>query len=49
MAELKCPEEILKKVIHSLACGKLRILKKTPAEGNVIRNTDSFAFNDAFT
>lgn len=49
LAELKCPEEILKKLIHSLACGKLRILKKIPAEGNAIRNTDSFTFNDAFT
>ena len=47
--ELKCPEEILKKVIHSLACGKLRILKKSPVEGNVIKSTDSFTFNDAFT
>jgi cullin 1 len=49
LTELKCPEEILKKVIHSLACGKLRVLKKSPIEGNVIRSTDSFSFNDAFT
>ena len=49
IGELKCPEEILKKVLNSLSCGKLRVLKKIPAEGNVIKNTDSFSFNDAFT
>lgn len=49
LAELKLPEEVLKKVLHSLACGKLRVLKKIPTEGNVIKNTDSFSFNDAFT
>lgn len=49
LADLKLPEEVLKKILHSLACGKLRVLKKTPAEGNVIKNTDSFAFNDTFS
>lgn len=48
LAELKLPEEVLKKVLHSLSCGRLRVLKKSPAEGNVIRSTDSFSFNDAF-
>ncbi len=49
LEEVKLPEEILKKVVHSLACGKLKVLKKSPAEGNSIRNTDSFSFNDQFT
>ena len=48
LTELRLPEEVLKKVLHSLSCGRLRVLKKDPAEGNVIRNTDSFSFNDAF-
>lgn len=48
LEELKLPEEVLKRVIHSLACGKLRVLKKVP-DGNVIKNTDVFAFNEQFS
>ena len=49
MEELKFPEEILKKVVHSLACGKLKVLKKSPAEGSVVKSSDSFSFNQQFT
>lgn len=41
-------EEVLKRVVHSLACGKLKVLKKNP-DNSVIKNTDVFSFNEAFT
>jgi cullin 1 len=50
------PEEILKRVLHSLSCGKFKVLKKISAiEGGdkkdekTIRSSDSFIFNDTFT
>lgn len=62
---LNIPEDALKKALHSLVCGKFKIIKKAagssgsgesaaeasagPKEDKVIRPTDSFQFNDAFT
>jgi cullin 1 len=51
---LNMPEDVLKKVLHSLSCGKFKILKKvnedgSASAGNAIRATDAFLFNDAFT
>ena len=45
-------EEVLKRVLHSLACGKYRVLRKVSAEesgGGAIRVTDAFAVNDQFS
>lgn len=47
-------EEILKRVMHSLSCGKFKVLKRisdsgaTDAKGP-IKTTDSFAYNENFT
>jgi cullin 1 len=59
MESLDMPEEILKKVLHSLSCGKFKVIKRIVAAGNggeggeasskLIHNSDSFVFNDAFT
>jgi hypothetical protein len=46
---LNIGEEILKRVLHSLVCGKYRLLKKVGGEGASIRNTDSFMINEHFT
>ena len=55
-AVLRMPEEILKKVMHSLSCGKNKVIlrssdntgaKKTG--GGIIRTTDTFSFNYDFT
>lgn len=53
------PDEVLKRLLHSLACGKFRILKRSSgadaaAAGDEkankgIKPTDLFAFNDSFT
>jgi cullin 1 len=50
---LNMPEDILKKVLHSLSCGKFKVLKKIgEGEGGSgdkgIKTTDSFSFNEAF-
>jgi cullin 1 len=42
------PEEHLKRVLHSLSCGKYKVCVKSPA-GNTIKNTDTFKFNGAFS
>ena len=42
------PDDHLKRVLHSLSCGKYKVCTKTPA-GNTIKNTDTFKFNAAFT
>jgi cullin 1 len=44
---LSTPDEVTKRVLHSLACGKHRVLSKTPA-GKSISITDKFAVNPAF-
>lgn len=52
------PEEVLKRVLHSLSCGKLRVLKRTAGQNSEnggdaanksIKLTDLFSFNEAFT
>mmetsp|Transcript_24749 Transcript_24749/g.80040 ORF Transcript_24749/g.80040 Transcript_24749/m.80040 type:complete len:784 (-) Transcript_24749:368-2719(-) len=42
------PDEHLKRVLHSLACAKYKVLAKTPP-GNTIKNTDKFKVNPAFS
>jgi len=36
----------LKRTLQSLACGKVRILNKTP-QGKDINTSDTFSFNDS--
>lgn len=50
MNALKFPEDVLKKVLHSLTCGKYKIFKKVEGNDNekIIKNTDSFIFNESF-
>jgi hypothetical protein len=47
------PDDILKKVLHSLSCGKFKVLKKIAEGGEsggaAIKTTDSFTFNETFT
>ena len=47
------PEEVLKRVMHSLSCAKEKVLKKISqdpsASDKVIRDTDSFSCNDAYS
>lgn len=40
--------EVIKRTMHSLACGKYKILKKTP-EGSSIAEDHVFEYNPAFT
>lgn len=44
---LGCDVEVVKRILHSLSCGKYRVLAKTP-ESNTIGAGDAFAANDAF-
>jgi cullin 1 len=44
---INLPDEHLKRVLHSLACGKYKVITKTPA-GNTIKNTDAFKVNADF-
>jgi cullin 1 len=57
---LGMPDEILKRVMHSLSCGKYKVLKRLSATSDadtssgdkdkgVIKSTDSFVFNESFT
>lgn len=46
--KLNVDEAILKPMMHSLSCGKYKIITKTPP-GNKINNTDSFTANPKFT
>ena len=45
---LNLPDEDVRRTLHSLACSKYKILKKSP-EGRTIADTDSFSYNGAFT
>lgn len=45
---LNLAEESLKRVMHSLSCGKFRILEKDP-KSNTIKNTDTFATAKKFS
>jgi hypothetical protein len=42
------PVDHMKPLMHSLACGKYKFLKKTPP-GDKIKETDKFAINPSFT
>ncbi len=49
--ELNIPEDILKRTLHSLVCGKVKVLKRvdeSSVDKNVIKPTDSFLINDQF-
>jgi cullin 1 len=51
---LSVPEGILRRVLHSLSCGKYKVLKRITEEGgaaggNATKNSDSFLFNEQFT
>lgn len=52
-AELKdtinLPDEALKRILHSLACGKFKVLKKSGAPGKVNVESDTFVGNEKFT
>ncbi|CAM9394412.1 unnamed protein product, partial [Heterosigma akashiwo] len=41
------PEEVLKRVLHSLSCGKFKLLRKS-SEGGAIRPGDAFRYNAGF-
>jgi cullin 1 len=51
------PEDVLKKALHSLSCGKYRVLKKLSASGTdggpkadkAVLTSDVFHYNDSFT
>jgi hypothetical protein len=61
LSSLQMIEEPLKRVLHSLSCGKYKILKRIAGEvtasgekekeksGGQIKNSDSFQFNDQFS
>jgi cullin 1 len=46
-ADIALATSIVKKILHSLSCGKYKVLVKMPA-GKTIRETDSFAVNSKF-
>ena len=46
--ELNLEEQILKPLLHSLSCGKHKVLQKTPAS-NRINTTDTFRANPKFS
>lgn len=41
-------EEVCKRLLHSLSCGKYSVLRKTP-KSRSISTSDNFAFNETFT
>jgi len=45
---LNVDDNILKPLMHSLSCGKYKVIKKTPAS-NKINTTDSFTANEKFS
>lgn len=48
MAQLNLPEEDVVRVLHSLSCGKYKILNKEPKTKTISHN-DVFEFNSKFT
>jgi cullin 1 len=46
---LNCDAEVVKRTLHSLSCGKIKVLNKTPADAASISPTDTFEVNAAFT
>jgi len=55
MQHLEMNEDVLKRVLHSLSCGKYKVIKRSTADGEdnkssgTIKSTDLFQVNDAFT
>lgn len=52
LEELNVGEDVLKRTLHSLCCGKFKVLRRLEevAENkNIIKNSDSFLINDGFT
>lgn len=47
--KLNLEDEVLKRVLHSLSCGKFRILRKEPPNAKLVALTDKFKINDGFT
>lgn len=51
LESMRMPEDVLKRVMHSLSCGKFKVVKRVSADGEggaVIKNSDSFVFNENF-
>ncbi len=54
VSELNVTEDVMKRVLHSLVCGKFKLLRKADNSGSsekqdkVIRTTDSFVSNEHF-
>lgn len=46
---INLPDEALKRILHSLACGKLKVLKKTGAPAKISTESDTFVGNEKFT
>ena len=46
---INLPDEALKRILHSLACGKFKVLKKTGAPAKVNVDSDTFVGNEKFT
>lgn len=46
-SRLHLPDDIVKRTLHSLSCGKYKVLKRE-GEGGSIKPTDKFAFNTTF-
>jgi cullin 1 len=47
-AALNVDEEVMKRLLHSLSCGKYQVIVKEPA-GRTINIADRFSFNASFT
>lgn len=46
---INLPDEALKRILHSLACGKMKVLKKTGAPTKISTESDTFVGNDKFS
>mmetsp|Transcript_9046 Transcript_9046/g.15294 ORF Transcript_9046/g.15294 Transcript_9046/m.15294 type:complete len:756 (-) Transcript_9046:308-2575(-) len=46
---INLPDEALKRILHSLACGKFKVLKKSGVTGKVNVDSDTFIGNEKFT
>lgn len=46
--QLNLSDDDMVRVLHSLSCGKHKILKKTPSS-NTVSSSDYFEFNSMFT
>jgi cullin 1 len=48
LQRLNVEEEVGKRILHSLACAKHKVLKKEPDQGRAVNPGDKFKVNDAF-